>query len=131
MRTIDVDRAGTRVVVGQGSAYDLYLTRELQHAEIVRAPTSPTVVKTFLEQSLDVAAGVKQQLEADIKGLSGLRLLEERFMVIRRAMGVPKARGERAAAFLAEFIEEMKASGKTSGLTWPKFWSDCNKRLKG
>ncbi|MGO4329504.1 ABC transporter substrate-binding protein [Cupriavidus sp. 2TAF22] len=107
----DVDRAGTQVVVGKGSAYDLYLTRELQHAQIVRSPTSPTVVKTFLEQNLDVAAGVKQQLEADIAGLSGLRLLGERFMVIRQAMGVPKARGERAATFLADFIEEMKASG--------------------
>ncbi|MGO4306886.1 ABC transporter substrate-binding protein [Cupriavidus sp. RAF12] len=107
----DVDRAGTRVVVGKGSAYDLYLTRELQHAEIVRAPTSPTVVQTFLEQDLDVAAGVRQQLESDIDGLSGLRLLDERFMVIRQAMGVPKSRGERAATFLADFVEEMKASG--------------------
>lgn len=107
----DVDRAGTRVAVGKGSAYDLYLTRELQHAEIVRAPTSQAVVSTFLEQDLDVAAGVKQQLQADIANLSGLRLLGERFMVIRQAMGVPKSRGEQAAAFLADFVEEMKASG--------------------
>ena len=26
--------------------------------------------------------------------------------------------------------KEMKAAGKTSALKWPKFWSDCNKRLK-
>lgn len=110
----DVDRAGTRVVVGQGSAYDLYLTRELQHAEIVRATSSQTVVKTFLEAQLDVAAGVKQQLEADTAGMTGLRLLGERFMVIRQAMGVDKSRGEAAAAYLAKFVEEMKASGQVA-----------------
>ncbi len=107
----DVDRAGTRVVVGKGSAYDLFLTRELKQAEIVRAPTSPTVVKLFLDEQLDVAAGVKQQLEADIAGVPGYRLLNERFMVIRQAMGVPKSRGEQAARFLSDFVESMKASG--------------------
>ncbi len=61
MRTnADVDQPHNRVAVGKGSAYDLLLTRELKQAEIVRAPTSPTVVQTFLEQWLDVAAGVKQ-----------------------------------------------------------------------
>lgn len=107
----DVDHAGTRVVVGKGSAYDLFLTRELQHAEIVHAPSSQEVVRTFLEQDLDVAAGVRQQLEADIRGMPNLRLLDERFMVIRQAMGVPKSRGDAAAAFLAAFVEERKASG--------------------
>jgi polar amino acid transport system substrate-binding protein len=107
----DVDRAHNRVVVGKGSAYDLYLTRTLQHAQIVRAPTSPAVVDTFLASGADVAAGVKQQLEADARRSSGLRLLDGRFMVIQQAMGTPKSRGEQAAAFLAQFVEEMKASG--------------------
>ena len=107
----DVDRAGRSVVVGQGSAYDLYLTRELRHATIVRAPSSPAVVATFIEQQADVAAGVKQQLEADAERLGGLRLLDGRFMVIQQAMGTPKGRGPAAAKFLAAFVEEMKASG--------------------
>ncbi|WP_150560454.1 ABC transporter substrate-binding protein [Pandoraea bronchicola] len=107
----DVDQPGTRVVVGKGSAYDLFLTRELQHAEIVRAPTSPTVVKTFLDGGYEVAAGVKQQLEADIAGTAGYRLLGERFMVIRQAMGLATGRGAQADAFLAAFVEAMKASG--------------------
>jgi len=107
----EVDAAANRVVVGKGSAYDLYLTRSLQHAQILRAPTSPTVVDTFLETGAQVAAGVKQQLEADARRLGGLRLLGERFMVIRQAMGTPKSRGPEAAAFLAAFVEEMKASG--------------------
>ncbi len=107
----EVDRPGRSVVVGQGSAYDLYLTRELRHATLVRAPSSPTVVDTFIEQQADVAAGVKQQLEADAKRLGGLRLLDGRFMVIQQAMGTPKGRGPAAAKFLAAFVEEMKASG--------------------
>jgi polar amino acid transport system substrate-binding protein len=107
----DVDRAGHRVVVGKGSAYDLYLTRNLQHAEIVRAPSSPAVVPTFVDGDADVAAGVRQQLESDARTRPGLRLLDGRFMVIRQAMGVPKRRGEAAAAFLAGFVEAMKAEG--------------------
>ncbi|MEY2684331.1 MAG: hypothetical protein RJA09_1475 [Pseudomonadota bacterium] len=107
----EVDRAGTRVTVGKGSAYDLFLTRELKQAEIVRAPSSPTVVDVFVAEQLDVAAGVKQQLEADQQRFPGLRLLPGRFMVIQQAMGLPKGRGLEAAAFLKTFVEEMKASG--------------------
>ena len=107
----EVDQPHNRVVVGKGSAYDLFLTRELKAAQIVRAPTSPAVVQTFLEQGLEVAAGVRQQLEADARQIAGLRLLGERFMVIQQAMGVPKSRGEAAAFALREFVEEMKASG--------------------
>jgi len=107
----DVDRAGRVVVVGQGSAYDLHLSRELKHATIARAPTSPAVVDTFVAQRADVAAGVKQQLQADAARIGGLRLLGDRFMVIRQAMGLPKARGQDAAEYLERFVEDMKASG--------------------
>ncbi|MET0963744.1 MAG: ABC transporter substrate-binding protein [Noviherbaspirillum sp.] len=107
----EVDRPGNRVMVGKGSAYDLYLTRTLRHAQILRAPTSPTVVETFLKEGAEVAAGVRQQLEADAGQAGGLRLLNERFMVIQQAMGLPKSRGSEAAAFLAGFVEEMKATG--------------------
>lgn len=107
----EVDRSGRTVVVGKGSAYDLYLTRELKQATIVRAPTSPAVVDTFVAQRADVAAGVKQQLEADARRIGGLRLLPGHFMVIRQAMGLPKGRGAAAAACLTAFVEEMKASG--------------------
>jgi polar amino acid transport system substrate-binding protein len=107
----EVDRPGTRVVVGAGSAYDLYLTRELKAATITRAPSSPTVVDVFVEQRADVAAGVKQQLEADAVRYPGHRLLPGRFMVIQQAMGCPKGRGDAARAFLAAFVEEMKVGG--------------------
>ncbi len=109
-RNDEVDRPGTRVAVGRGSAYDLFLTRELKSATLVRAPTSPEVTDLFLAQNLDAAAGVKQQLEADARRVGGVRLLPGRFMVIEQAMGVPKGRTA-AQAWLSGFIEEMKASG--------------------
>ena len=110
-RNAQVDALGTTVMVGKGSAYDLYLTRELKHATILRAGTSPTVVQEFLAQAADVAAGVRQQLEADAARHSGLRLLPGRFMVIEQAMGMPRSRSAQAAAYLADFVEEMKRSG--------------------
>jgi polar amino acid transport system substrate-binding protein len=106
-----VDSSGTRVVVGAGSAYDLFLTRELKHAHIVRVPTSPAVVDAFIEQGLEVAAGVKQQLQADAARRPGLRLLEKPFMVIRQAMGITRARGEPAANYLRAFVDDLRSSG--------------------
>jgi polar amino acid transport system substrate-binding protein len=106
-----VDRPGTRVMVGKGSAYDLYLTRSLKAAELVHTPTSPGVIDAFLAQSADVAAGVKQQLQADAARIGGLRLLPGRFMVIEQAMGLPADRGDGAVRALAAFVESAKASG--------------------
>lgn len=106
----EVDRRGNRVVVGLGSAYDLYLSRELKQAELVRAPTSPLVSDMLLQQQLEVAAGVKQQMQADAKRLPGLRLLDGRFMEIRQAMAIPKSR-QAAHAYLNNFVEQMKRSG--------------------
>ena len=110
-RNEEVDRMGTRIAVGKGSAYDLFLTREIKNAQILRAPTSPTTVDFFLDQKLEVAAGVKQQLEMDAKRLPNLRLLPGRFMVIEQAMGMPKNRSLQAQLYLQSFVEEMKASG--------------------
>ncbi len=107
----EVDRAGNRVVVGRGSAYDLYLSRELKQAQVVHAPSSQAVLRQFLDSGAEVAAGVRQQLEQDAAPVGGLRLLPGRFMVIRQAMGCARTRGEAAAAELARFVEEMKASG--------------------
>ncbi|RCW63790.1 ABC transporter substrate-binding protein [Pseudorhodoferax soli] len=107
----EVDAAGRSVMVGKGSAYDLFLTRELKAATILRAPSSPAVVQSFLDEPADVAAGVKQQLEADAARLGGLRLLPGCFMVIQQAMGLPAGRGAAAQAVLAAFVEDMKGSG--------------------
>jgi polar amino acid transport system substrate-binding protein len=106
----DVDRPGARIVVGAGSAYDLFLSRELKQATIVRAPTSPAVTDTLVAQKLDVAAGVKQQLEGDARRVAGVRVLPGRFMVINQAMATPRGR-DAGAQYLFTFVEDMKASG--------------------
>ena len=109
-RLDEVDRDGVRVVVGRGSAYDLYLTHELKKASLVHAPTSPAVTDMMVAEKIEVAAGVKQQLQADAKRVPGVRLLDGRFMVINQAMAIPKGRPA-GTAYVAAFIEEMKSTG--------------------
>jgi polar amino acid transport system substrate-binding protein len=110
-RNEEVDATGTKIVVGAGSAYELFLNRHLAHATLVRVPTSEGVVDAMLDEGLPVAAGVKQQLEADARRLGGVRLLPERFMVIRQAMLMPRGRTPLATALLDAFIDEAKRSG--------------------
>jgi polar amino acid transport system substrate-binding protein len=110
-RNEDVDQAAHRVVVGQGSAYDLFLTRALTQAQLVRTPTSPEVVSFFMAGHFDVAAGVKQQLAADAQKISGVRLLPGHFMLIEQAMGQPKSRSLLARDTLARFVADMKSKG--------------------
>jgi polar amino acid transport system substrate-binding protein len=106
----DIDRGGTRVGVILGSAYDLFLSRELKQATIVRAADAPAVMDLWVAGKLDVVAGVKPQVEADAKRVGGMRLLPRRFMAINQAMGTPRDR-ETGARYLRSFIEDVKASG--------------------
>ncbi len=102
-----VDRPGIRVGVNVASAYDLFLTRSLKHATLVRGDDG---VALFNSQKLEVAAGVKQPLAAYVKTHPNVRLLDGRFMEIRQAMGTVKGR-DVGARWLHGFIEELKASG--------------------
>lgn len=107
----DVDRAGQRIAVGTGSAYDLFLTREIRQAQVVRVQGAQGVMQSLRAGEVDVAAGIRQVLEAEAARDAELRLLPGRFMVIQQAMGTPASRGAEAAAALAAFVEEMKANG--------------------
>jgi polar amino acid transport system substrate-binding protein len=106
----DVDREGVRIAVGRGSAYDLWLTRNLKRASLVRAPTSPASIELFAREKLDVAAGVRQPLVEYAAGHPDVRMLPGRFMVIEQAMATPRGRSA-GARYLAAFVDEMKASG--------------------
>src|SRR5499427_8383531 len=111
LRTVeDVDRDGVRVAVARASAYDLYLTRALKHAKLVRESSGPEALALFRKDRLEVAAGVKQPIAAFAKEHPDTRVIPGRFMVIEQAMGTPKGR-EAGVRYLREFIEEMKASG--------------------
>jgi polar amino acid transport system substrate-binding protein len=107
----EVNRAGTRVGVASGSAYDLFLTRELKNAAIERMPHARDVIAALGAGRIDVAAGIRQQLEGAARDDTTLRMLPGRFMVIEQAMGLPAGRGDDAARALAAFIEAMKAEG--------------------
>ncbi|HEX3825597.1 MAG TPA: transporter substrate-binding domain-containing protein [Mycobacteriales bacterium] len=104
----DVDREGVRIGVKQGSAYDLFLTRTLKHATVVRAHDG---VDGFLEQGLDVAAGIRAPLEDFVAGTPGFRLIEPRFMQIQQAVGIVRGHEEASVEFLRAAVEELKASG--------------------
>jgi len=106
----DVDRDGVRIAVGLKSAYDLYLSRVLRHAQLVRAPTSPAAIDLFVDSKLDAAAGVRQPLVQFARTRADVRVLDGRFMAIEQAMGTPK-RNQAGARYLRSFIEEMKATG--------------------
>jgi len=106
----EVDRDGTRIGVIVGSAYDLFLTRQLTHASLVRLPSPQAVVAALVKGDVDLMAGVKPQLEADLPRVPGSRLLPEPFMSIQQAVGTPRARTE-AAAHLARLVGDLKREG--------------------
>jgi polar amino acid transport system substrate-binding protein len=108
----DVDKPGIRISVGLNSAYDLYLTRTIKNAHIVRANVGggSAMIELFFRENLDVVAGVKPVLVEYAKSDARVRVMDGRFMVIEQAMGVPKGR-TKAAQYLRDFIEDVKKSG--------------------
>jgi polar amino acid transport system substrate-binding protein len=105
-----VDRAGTRVAVSAKSAYDLFLSRSLRQATLVRGADPDGAFELLVAGKVDVVAGVRQHLVANAGRLPGSLVLDDRFMVIGQALGIPKGR-ESAAKWLRWFIEDVKASG--------------------
>jgi polar amino acid transport system substrate-binding protein len=106
----DVDQPGVKITVGRGAAYDLFLTRTLKNAELIRTGTGPEAVQKFYDEKFDAVAGVKQAVQKFAAANPGLRVIEPRFMAIEQAMGTPKGRVA-GAEYLRAFIEEMKANG--------------------
>ncbi len=105
---VDVDREGVRIGVKRGSAYDLYLTRTVGHATVVRGDEG---VEEFRRQGLEVAAGIRQPLTAYVESHPDVRLIDEGFMQIRQAVGTTKNRRDSTKEFLSDFIEELRSSG--------------------
>ena len=109
-RVEEFDRKGLRISVALKSAYDLFLTREIRQAELVRVATSQAAIDDFVAGKVDVVAGVRQPLNTTAAKVPGLRVIEGSYMSIGQASGVPRARAN-AAKYLHDFIEEAKASG--------------------
>jgi len=116
IRTIaEVDRPGVRIAVAARSAYDLYLSRSLKHAQLVRAEGLPASFDLFVAEKLEVLAGLLPRLTTDVARLPGARILDGRFTAVQQAIGTPKARSA-AAAYLSEFVDDIKASGLVARL---------------
>ncbi len=105
-----VDRDGVRISVSGNSIYDLYLTRSLKHATIVRAGSPPEAAALFQTQRLEVCAGVQAAMQQLLASDSGLRMIPGAFMQIKQAMGTPAGRAA-GAAYLNAFVESIKADG--------------------
>jgi polar amino acid transport system substrate-binding protein len=106
----DVDREGIRIAITAKSAYDLFLSRELKHAQLVRFETTPISIDMMMTQKLDAVASVRTALVTGAARIPNSRVMRGHFMTIPQAAGVPKGRPE-AARFVSEFIEDVKASG--------------------
>ncbi|CAN7546097.1 transporter substrate-binding domain-containing protein [Terrabacter sp. LjRoot27] len=104
----DVDRDGIRVGVKQGSAYDLFLTRTLAHATVVRGDEG---VDVFVTEGLEVGAGIREPVTAFAAGHDDVRVVDEAFMQIEQAVGTTRTRTSETVAFLRDLVEELKASG--------------------
>lgn len=113
-RVEELDQAQTRIAVGRGAAYDLYLSRTLQTASLERAETSAGAVDLFIASSLDAAAGVRQPLEQFAQRNPDYRVLDGAFTAIRQAMAVPKGK-DAGADYVREFIERRLAEGFVRG----------------
>ena len=111
IKTIDdVDREGVRVAVSARSAYDLYLSRTLKNAELMRVEGIDASYELFVKQNLDVLAGLKPRLVSDAEKLPGSRVLEGQVTGVQQAAGTKKTRAA-GAQYLSQFIEEVKRSG--------------------
>ncbi len=105
----DVDRSGVRISLTRGSGYDLYLTRAIKHATLVRSATVSDAIKAFASWDCEVLASIKHSLMQYLDQTPGLRLIEPSFMSIKHALAIPNGRTE-AAAYVSAFIEEVKTT---------------------
>jgi len=111
----DADRPGVRIAIAARSAYDLWLSRHLRHAELVRAPSLDASYETFVADQLDALAGLRPRLLQDVEKLPGARILDGKFTAVQQAVGTAKA-NQAGARFIRDFVEEAKASGLVARL---------------
>lgn len=111
----DVDRPGVKIASTARAAYDLWLERNVKHAELVRFPTLDAAYEGFVAQNLEALAGLHARLLADVPKLPGARILPGQFSSVQQAIGTVRGKPE-AAAFVGEFVEAAKASGLVAQL---------------
>ncbi|MEM7340130.1 MAG: transporter substrate-binding domain-containing protein [Actinomycetota bacterium] len=111
-----VDQPGRRIASPNRAAYDLWLERNLQHAERVPSEGLGGALDLFLDEGLDALAGLRPGLLKDIERVPGGRILEGRFTAVQQAMGTPRSRDNAGFEYLTRFVEAAKASGLVASL---------------
>ena len=111
----DVDRAGSRIAVRRGAAYDLWLERNIKHATLLRSDTADGPYDQFVADKLEALAALRPQLLKDAGKLSGAKILPGNFTAVQQAIGTAKS-NTAGAAFLQEFVDEAKRSGLVARL---------------
>ena len=106
----DVDAKGVRIAVMGRSAYGLWLDRHIKHAELVRTDSIDSSYELFATGGLDALAGLKPRLLSDVTQIAGSRILDGQFTAVQQAVGTAR-KNTAGAAFLRDFVEEVKASG--------------------
>ncbi|MEO1041499.1 MAG: transporter substrate-binding domain-containing protein [Pseudomonadota bacterium] len=112
----DVDQPGVKIGTKKRAAYTLWLERHLQHAELVQFDSMDASLDGFLEQGLDVLAGLRPRLSEDAARLSDMRVLTDRFAAVQQAIGTPKGRDASGAHYLQQFVTNAKTSGLVEAL---------------
>jgi polar amino acid transport system substrate-binding protein len=111
----DVDRPGVRIAVSNRSAYDLYLTRTLEHAELHRAKGLGGTLELFMNEGLEALAGLRPALNEDIKKMPGAKILNGYYATVQQAVGT-RPENSAAARFLQDFVMEARSSGLVAQL---------------
>jgi polar amino acid transport system substrate-binding protein len=114
-RVEEVDRPGIRIAVTARTAYELWLSRHIRHAELVKSESLDAALEQFVAEKLDALAGLKPRLLKDVQNLPGARILDGQFSAVQQAIGTLRTRAA-SAAFLRDFVEEAKASGLVARL---------------
>jgi polar amino acid transport system substrate-binding protein len=111
----EVDRDGVRIAVSQRSAYELWLSDNIEHATLVMAQGLDASFELFVERKLEALAGLRPKLISDVQKLPGARILDGKFTAVQQAIGTKPDR-KAGAAFLRAFVEEAKANGLVRSL---------------
>ncbi len=106
----DVDRPGVRIAVAERAAYDLYLDRALEHAELRRAKGLAGAFQLFVDARLDALAGIKPALLENADKLPGARVLRGNYTTVRQAIAT-RPGCTALNAFTREFIADARQAG--------------------
>jgi polar amino acid transport system substrate-binding protein len=111
----EIDQAGVRISVKRGTAYDLWLTRNIKHATVLRSDTADGPINQFVADKLEAMASLRPALLEDVKKVPGTKILPGNFTAVQQAIGTNKS-NTAGAAFLSTFVAQAKSSGLVARL---------------